>query len=280
MDDVEIRVSSGVQSYNQAIADVLDAYAGKGVIVTYPAGTKRTLEAAVRCCVVTGMNQAAAQVSNQYIKEAGVRYVLTSAHWGARIARPGQPACADHSAWQGKVFSIRGSESGCPNLLESTGYDIDPATGKGTVVDPLGLHGYNCRHGHRPWDKSLRNPWRDKDGNLIDGNGDQITAEKNKERYENSQKQRAMERSIRKTKRQLLMKQEEINKIAEIDARADYQDDYNELADKLMKQNKAYNDFCQNKDLQPQYDRNKVAGFGYKQQKEANAGAKAHRKKD
>lgn len=286
MDEAEMRISSGVQSYNQAIADVLDAYAGRGIYVTYP--TKRpngehykiSLEAAVRMCIVTGMNQTAAQVSNQYIKEAGVGYVLTSAHWGARIARPGQPECADHSAWQGKVFSIRGSEPGYPNLLESTGYDIDPVTGQGTVVDPLGMHGYNCKHSHRPFDKSLRNPWRDKDGNLIDGNGDQITSEKNRELYENSQKQRAMERSIRKTKRQLLMKQEQINKIAEIDARATYQDDYNKLADKLMKQNKAYNDFCKNKDLQPQYNRNKTAGFGTRQQKEANAGAKEYRKKD
>lgn len=280
MDDAEMRVSSGVQSYNQAISDVLDEYAGKGVKVTYPTGTERTLEAAVRCAVVTSINQTAAQVSNQYIKETGVGYILTSAHWGARVKRPGQPDLAGHDLWQGRVFSIVGSEPGFPNLLESTGYDIDPVTGQGKVVNPLGLHGYNCRHSHRPWDKTMKNPWRDEEGNLIDGSGNQITSEKNREKYENSQKQRAMERAIRKTKRQLLMKQEQIDSIAETDVKEIYQDEYNKLADRLTKQNKAYNDFCADKNLQPQYDRNKVAGFGAKQQRQANARAKAYRKGD
>ena len=92
LDDAEMRVSSGVQSYNAAAADVLDAYAGRGIMVTYPSGTRRTLEAAVRCCVVTSMNQTAAQLTNQYIVEGGIEYILTSAHIGARTRQPGQPA--------------------------------------------------------------------------------------------------------------------------------------------------------------------------------------------
>ena len=275
LDEAEMRVSSGVQSYNAAAVDVLDAYAGRGIIVTYPTGTRRTLEAAVRCCVVTSMNQTAAQLTNQYIVEGGLEYVLASAHVGARTRRPGQPMLAGHDTWQGKVYKIRGSEPDAPNLLENTGYDIDPQTGNGAVVNPLGLHGYNCLHSHRPWDKSLRNPWRDENGNLVDGSGDEITDSKNREQYENSQKQRAMERAIRKTKRQLIVKQEQIN-AASGEYRDALQAEYDAKAYRLQQQNKAYNDFCTQYDLQPQYERNKLAGFGITQTKAANKAARRY----
>ena len=71
LDEVDTRVASGVQSYTAAVSDVLDRYAAKGTMVEYPTGTRRSLEAAVRCCVVTSMNQTAAQVSNQYISSCG-----------------------------------------------------------------------------------------------------------------------------------------------------------------------------------------------------------------
>ena len=145
LDEVEIRVASGVQSYTSAICEILDNYAGKGIMIEYPGGTKRTLEAAVRACVVTSMNQTSAQITNQYIMEGGAEYVLVSAHKGARIQQPGQPYLAGHENWQGKVFRIRGSEPDYPNLEESTGYGID-SLGNGYNENMLGLHGYNCRH--------------------------------------------------------------------------------------------------------------------------------------
>ncbi len=133
LDEADLRVAAGVQSYSAAVCDILDRYAGRGIYVDYPSGARRTLEAAVRCCVVTSMNQTAAQVTNQYIVEAGAEYVLVSAHLGARVAQKGQPHIASHADWQGKVYRIRGSEPGCPNLLESTGYDIDQKTGQGPL---------------------------------------------------------------------------------------------------------------------------------------------------
>lgn len=264
MDEVEIRVASGVQSYSAAVCDILDKYAVRGMIIEYPTGAKRTLEAAVRMCVVTSMNQTAAQVTNQYIVEAKSEYVLVSAHLGARTKKKGQPPLADHSSWQGKAYKIRGSEPGYPNLLEATGYDIDPDTGKGKVVDPLGLHGYNCRHGHQPWDKSLKNPYLDENGNL------KIDSKENRDRYELQQKQRYMEREIRKTKRELLMKQQEIDVVAEIDVKELLQPQYDKLAYKLREQNQRYNAFCEENDLQKQYDRIKVSGFKKAQSSKAS----------
>lgn len=272
LDEADLRVAAGVQSYSAAVCDILDRYAGRGIYVDYPSGTRRTLETAVRCCVVTSMNQTAAQVTNQYIVEAGAEYVLVSAHLGARVAQKGQTPLASHADWQGKVYRIRGNESGYPNLLESTGYDIDPATGQGKVDNPLGLHGYNCRHSHKPWDKRLQNPYVDENGNL------KIDSEENRKRYELQQKQRAMERSLRAWKRKLIVKEQEIAGVAETDVKEILQRDYDRMAYKLTQKNKAYNDFCKANDLQPQYDRAKVADFGMEQTKQANQGARRYKK--
>ena len=269
LDEVEVRVASGVQSYSSAVCEVLDGYAKKGMVIDYPTGTHRSLEAAVRCCVVTSMNQTSAQITNQYILEGGIEYVLVSAHLGARIQQPGQPYLAGHENWQGKVYKIRGSEPDCPNLLEMTGYDIDE-DGSGKVVNPLGLHGYNCRHSHKPWDKSLRNPYVDENGNSI------IDTKESRELYEKQQKQRAMERAIRKTKRELLMKQKEIDSIAEVDVKKIIQENYDRLAYKLCQQNAAYNEFCEKNDLQKQSDRLKVAGYKRAQAAKATGRARAY----
>ena len=197
LDEADMRVASGVQSYTSAVCDILDRYAGQGIYVAYPTidkrtgkQVKRTLEAAVMCCLRTSAAQMAGQISAKYVEDGGVEYVVTSAHLGARVAKKGQPPCADHAGWQGKIFKIKGSETEYPNLLESTGYIIENGVGK--VVNPLGLYGYNCTHAWDPIGKDMRNPWRNEKGELIDGNGDRIDSEENKKRYELYQKQRAM----------------------------------------------------------------------------------------
>ena len=269
LNEAEIRVSAGTQSYTAAVCEVLDNYAKRGMIVDYPSGASRTLEAAVRCCVVTSMNQTAAQVTNQYIAQGRIEYVLVSAHMGARHSDKG--GVYSHDLWQGKAYKIRGMEEGFPNLLEATGYDIDPETGKGTVVDPNGLHGYNCRHSHQPWDKDMSNPWMGKDGKCI------VDPEESQEVYEKQQKQRAMERTIRQTKRELLVKQAEIDGVAETDVKEMMQPQYDKLAYKLRMQNQKYNQFCKDNDLRTQTDRIKVAGFKQSQSAMANGRAMAYK---
>jgi len=270
LDEADLRVAAGVQSYSAAVCDILDRYAGRGIYVDYPSGTRRTLESAVRCCVVTSMNQTAAQVTNQYIVEGGIEYVLVSAHLGARVAQKGQPELASHADWQGKVYKIQGTTPKYPNLLERTGYDVDSNTGQGTVKNPLGLHGYNCRHSHKPWDPRLRNPYVDESGNL------KIDSEEKRKRYELQQQQRAMERNIRKTKRMLIVKQEQMEGLPQEDIER-LQPEYDKLAHDLTQQNGKYNDFCKQNDLQPQYDRIKVADFGREQTRRSNAGAKRYK---
>ncbi|MBQ7429274.1 MAG: hypothetical protein IJV29_06365 [Butyrivibrio sp.] len=254
LDQTEVLVSSGGISYNEAVSQILDNYAKVGMTVDYPTGARRSLDSAVRCAVVTSMNQTAGQVTNKYIAEGGIEYVLVSAHTGARYSDKG--GLYSHAEWQGKAYKIRGSEEGFPNLLESTGYDIDPETGVGTVVNPHGLHGYNCRHSHQPWDKDLDNPWVNPDGTP------KIDPEDSREVYENTQKQRYMERSIRETKRQLVMKQAEIDNLPDDSlAKAEAMASYDKLAYRLRQKNQTYNQFCSEKQLVRQQDRLKTGGF-------------------
>ena len=118
--------------------------------------------------------------------------------------------------------------------------------------------------------KGLKNPWE---------NEHKVDSEENKKVYENTQRQRAMERSIRKTKRQLIEKQQILNSdnIPE-EEKKNVRSEYDRLAYRLTEQNAAYNSFCKNNNLATQYDRNKVADFGYKQQSRATAGAKRYMK--
>ncbi len=268
LNEAEMRVATGSQSYTGAVCEIMDEYAKKGIQVGYPtvsyhndAGdvmrvtSTRSLESAIQTALRTSMNQTAAQVTNQYINDNGIEYVLVSAHLGARHSKKHPESLESHDWWQGKAFKIRGSEEGYPNLLESTGYDIDPVTGEGMVINPLGLHGYNCRHSHQPWDKDLKNPWIDENGNAV------INQKESQEVYEKQQTQRGMERSIRSTKRQLLVKQTEINGVAETDVKSMLQPQYDQLAYKLRKQNQAYEQFCQDNNLNKQADRTKVIGF-------------------
>lgn len=270
LSEMDMQIAFGVKSPTTAVCEILDRYAGQGVYVNYPSGTRRTLEAAVRCCITTSAMQMTGQITAQYIGQYGVEYVCTSAHMGARVAQKGQPPLAGHDNWQGRILKIKGSEPGFPNLLESTGYDIVDGVGK--TVDLRGLYGYNCKHSVQPCSKDSPNRWRDKDGNLIIG-GEKIDSERNRKRYEISQKARAMERAIRETKRQLLMKEAEINGVAETDVKDILQPEYDKLAYKLRTQNKRYNEFCESNGLKKEIDRTKKSGFGRKQAAKANGAA-------
>ncbi len=258
LNEVDFRVASGLQSYSSAICEVLDRYAESGVMVNYPTGSRRSLEAAVRCCIVTSMNQTAAEVTNQYIIQHGVEYVVVSQHLGARYNPKDPTGVSSHDWWQGKAYKIHGSEPGFPNLLESTGYDIDFDAKRGVCVNMLGLHGYNCRHSHGPWYKEL--------GESLP----EIDREESQKRYDLEQKQRAFERAVRKTKRQLLVKEQELNTFPDDE---NIRGDYDKLAYRLRMQNRKYGEFCAENDLQKQYDRVKVAGFKKEQASKANSRA-------
>lgn len=261
LNEVDFRVASGMQSYSSAVCEVLDRYAKGGVMVDYPLGARRSLEAAVRCCIVTSMNQTAAEVTNQYIIQNNIEYVVISEHAGARYDPKNPTGLSSHDWWQGRAYKIHGSEPGFPNLLQSTGYDIDFEAKRGRCVNLLGLYGYNCRHSHGPWYKELGSK------------GTEIDREESQKRYDLEQQQRSMERSIRQTKRQLLMKEQEMKGFPNS---PELQNEYDKLSYTLRLKNRKYGEFCAENDLQKQSDRIKVAGFKKEQASKANGRATAY----
>lgn len=95
-----------------------------------------------------------------------------------------------------------------------------------------GIHGANCRHHHGPGDGE-NNPFREFD------------EEKNKKQYELDQKQRTMERRIRKTKRELQNLQNAIDKETDPVIKKRFEKQFERKSALLKKQNEAYNDFCE-----------------------------------
>ena len=79
-----------------------------------------------------------------------------------------------------------------------------------------------------------------------------------------------MERAIRKIKRQLLVKEQELKAFSNDE---NIRGDYDKLAYRLRMQNRKYGEFCAENDLQKQYDRVKIAGFKKEQASKANSRA-------
>ena len=289
LSEADMRVAAGVQSYSAAISDILDRYAHRGIYVDYPkTNTRRTLEAAVMCCVRTSMAQMAGQVTMEFVKEAGTNLIITSAHTGARFTDKDEPA--NHMSWQGKVFYITDADlaefTEVRYKIESSGERAGGSSNTGKYPDfrkttgygeGIGLAGFNCRHSFSPWDPRIGNPWRDKDGNLVDGTGNLIDSEESKQKYLDSQRLRAIERNIRAIKRQLVAK-EQLMEGASHEEISRLQPEYDKLAYELTRENKKYNDFAKVHNLTPQYGRNKLADFGREQEKRANQGARRYKK--
>ena len=147
-------------------------------MVRYGSGRADRVDVAIRRHIITSMGLTAGELTLELGREYGINLVQVSSHLGARIGE----GVANHFAWQGKVYSIEGGTKEHPNLQASTGYP----------GNPLGLHGYNCRH--QTWlslDGVTTQPTYDEDANAL--------------RYEQEQEQeqRRLERGIRAAKREV-----------------------------------------------------------------------------
>lgn len=195
-DGAFLAVQSGLKSSAEAIRDAIDDAARDGLYVHYPSGHRDTVEVAVRRAVMTGVNRAALQMTVDECQRTGTNYVIVSSHLGARVSDSNP--IADHAGWQGKVYRLSNERESFwgklkgflpflrgrkyPLLREATGYPDDP----------LGLGGYNCRHSMYPYIPGV-----------TENHMKQFDPEKNRKAFEDSQRQRAMEREIRKKKRQV-----------------------------------------------------------------------------
>jgi hypothetical protein len=154
--------------------------AGKVGKVRYDSGAEADADVALRRHVVTQAAQAGGRLTMEAMRAYGHRLAITDAHFGARPS---------HAAWQRKPACMDGPATvdgvKYPGLVELTGY--------GTVQ---GLHGANCKHSLNPYYPGVTEP-PDRS----------FAAEREhfgmrpEEYYEATQRQRAMERAIRATKR-------------------------------------------------------------------------------
>ena len=250
LDKAYFDIKTGNRSYSEVIKEAIETVSKEGLTVTYPSGHRDTIETAVRRAVMTGLNQGTAKISIANCEKLGAKYVVISAHEGARTS---DDPVANHLGWQGKIYKLQGSTKKYKNLEEATGFPNNP----------LGLCGYNCRHNLYPYFLGDPNPWEDIANK----------AEENKESYEIAQKQRQMERTIRKSKQQLLGYQAGIDNCADEETKFELQMEHDRLANRLQRQNKTYNEFCKGNDLVKESDRLRVAGWNRSTADKARSGA-------
>lgn len=241
------QMASGSLGYAQACREAVESAAASGVTVTYPSGHRDTIETATLRAVRTGVAQASAEMTLARMDEMRWDIVLVSAHLGARVGDGGENY-TNHAWWQGKFYSRSGADARFPPFSVCGWGDVQ------------GIEGANCRHSFGPGDGE-NNPFETFD------------SDENRRAYELSQRQRVLERRIRHTKREVQGIKAALDK-ADDAVRAELSPVYQKKAALLQKQNKVYNDFCQQNGLRRLDERLSVAGWDRKQAASASAAAR------
>lgn len=239
LDRAYMQVVSGAFDYNTAVRTAIKDLAQKGIAsITYPGGHTDYLDVAVRRAVLTGVSQTTGKMQEQMADDAGCDLVETTAHNGAR---------PDHAQWQGKVFSRSGTSKKYPDFKSSTGY----GTG-------AGLKGWNCRHDFFPYFEDMPNAYSEEklqwlNNREVEYNGVKMTE------YEASQKQRAMERRIRASKRELAGYDAGIKASDSESLKEELQKAFNKKSVVLKKQEADLKDFCNQTGLRRDRAREQVS---------------------
>lgn len=250
MDNAYNMVVSGAVSYTEAVRDVLKEVSETGLKVNYPSGYKMSIESATMMILRTGISQAAGDVAIERMKEMDWDIILVSSHLGARVGDGGQNA-GNHSWWQGKFYSRSGKDKRFPPFSE---------TGYGTVT---GLCGVNCRHSFGSGDGE-NNPF------------EQYDTEENRKTYEKQQRQRALERRVRDTKRKIQNMQTAIDNCRDEKLKFELQQEFDRKSYLLKKQTAAYKQYCKDNNLKPYAERLKTAKWDREQAMKAAGAARRY----
>ena len=237
------KVVLGAQDYNSAIRDATRQLAEKGIrTIDYESGVHTSLEAAVRRNIMGGLGLMNEQITQQNHDDLGCDGWEISAHGG----------CApDHEPIQGKQYS----DAAFTRLNNS-------------LVRRIGT--LNCGHSAMPIIMGVNEPqytaeeleeFRQQNEAGIDFEGKHYTL------YEATQRQRSLERSIRKTKRKILIDE------STGDAEKLQWDQI-----RLVRTREEYHRFSKAAKLPEQYERMEKAGFTWKHGKAAEKAARNSKK--
>ena len=190
-----LQIQSGAIGYDQAIKGAVKQLADSGIkTAEYESGHMDQIDVAVRRAIMTGINQLCQQYSEQGMDYLETDLVEVSAHIGARNTGTGPE---NHENWQGKIYrwskKPKQSSGRYPDFIASTGYGTGP-----------GLGGWNCRHHFYPFVEGVMEPtYSSSDLNAMKGKNREISFEgRQYDGYTATQKQRQIERTVRKLKRE------------------------------------------------------------------------------
>lgn len=229
---------TGAFSLDQVTRQGIKELAANGIdAITYPSGHTDKLETVILRAMRTGINQTAMDISQHNANTMGVDIMELTAHGGARTGDGGQDF-TNHSWWQGKLVSL----SGQPGYLtlDDIGYG-----------DVRGFAGANCRHNWHPFWPGISKPAYTQE--MLDEynrpkfpyNGQLLTEEQADKR------QRALERQIRRWKREYVLAKE-----------TDQADLQSRAAGRLAAARARLADFLQQTGRHQQQLRETVPGFG------------------
>lgn len=250
----EMQVESGAFGYTPAISNAVKMVSETGTEILYPTGHRDKVDVAIRRATLTGVSQTAAQISERYADDMGCDLVETTAHPGAR---------PEHAAWQGRVFSRSGKHTKYPDFVKTTKY----GTG-------AGLCGWNCRHSFFPFFEGIsesaypRKKLQAYEKQTVLYNGQTIKY------YDATQMQRAMERQIRATKRELAGYDAGIKATDSAELRNALREQFQAAAVKLQREKSLMEDFLGQTGMLRQSEREQVLGFGRSQAQSAVWAAK------
>lgn len=229
------KVVTGAQDYNSAIRDATKNLTEKGIVtIDYDSGVHTSLEAAVRRNIMGGLGLMQEQISRQNHDDLGCDGWEISAH---------SASAPDHEPIQGKQYSDAAFEKLNNSLVRRIGT-------------------LNCGHAAFPIIMGVSSPqysdaeleeMRQDNEKGVDYEGRHYT------KYEATQRQRQLERSIRKQKRRILAAEQNPNDKERLQqAQIKYQ---------VLDQE--YKRFSKAAGLRLQHERMEMAGFGPKQARAA-----------
>lgn len=122
----------------------------------------------------------------------------------------------------------------------------------------------NCRHSFGPYYEGQENPYKD------------IMTADNVRMEKLEQHQRALERRVRKSKREVMGLQEAVEKCQDEGAKFELQQLLDRKSYLLSRQNKTYNDFCEQNGLRKQSERLQIARWQREQAAKARGAARRY----